>query len=180
MALQQFFILSRRGDVLIKKEYRQDVQVNATESFFRRVVEDGAGPAFTCEGVNFFHLRRETIHLAVATLSNECCAGQLRLLLRIESALQDFCGTLSEDSVRKNFILIYEVLDEMVDFGFETLETGDQILPLVFETVDFGRELSRQGVFDRGHIKADQTLIPITDFAKRNDVFLDVVQSVRY
>lgn len=30
---------------------------------------------------------------------------------------QDYCGVLSEDSLRKNFVLVYELLDEMVDFG---------------------------------------------------------------
>ena len=30
---------------------------------------------------------------------------------------QDYCGTLSEDSLRKNFILVYELLDEMIDYG---------------------------------------------------------------
>ena len=30
---------------------------------------------------------------------------------------QDYCGVLSEDSLRKNFILVYELLDEMVDYG---------------------------------------------------------------
>ena len=27
---------------------------------------------------------------------------------------QDYCGVLTEESIRKNFILIYELLDEMI------------------------------------------------------------------
>ena len=30
---------------------------------------------------------------------------------------QDYCGSLSEDAIRKNFPLIYELLDEVVDYG---------------------------------------------------------------
>ncbi len=30
---------------------------------------------------------------------------------------QDYCGVLTEESLRKNFILVYELLDEMVDYG---------------------------------------------------------------
>jgi AP-4 complex subunit mu-1 len=30
---------------------------------------------------------------------------------------QDYCGVLSEDALRKNFILVYELLDEMIDYG---------------------------------------------------------------
>jgi AP-4 complex subunit mu-1 len=31
--------------------------------------------------------------------------------------LQDYCGSLSEEAIRKNFPLIYELLDEVVDYG---------------------------------------------------------------
>lgn len=33
-------------------------------------------------------------------------------------AVQDYCGLLSEEAVRKNFVLIYELLDEVVDYGY--------------------------------------------------------------
>ena len=32
--------------------------------------------------------------------------------------MQDYCGLLSEEAVRKNFVLIYELLDEVVDYGY--------------------------------------------------------------
>ena len=32
---------------------------------------------------------------------------------------KDYCGVLSEEAIRKNFILIYELLDEILDFGYE-------------------------------------------------------------
>ena len=31
---------------------------------------------------------------------------------------QDYCGLLSEEAVRKNFVLVYELLDEVVDYGY--------------------------------------------------------------
>ena len=49
------------------------------------------------------------------------------------------------------------MLDEIIDFGFSTLETGDQILPLIFESVDYDKEIKKQGTgfFDKNHIKAE-------------------------
>jgi len=35
----------------------------------------------------------------------------------VRAPVQDYCGVLTEDSLRKNFVLVYELLDEMVDFG---------------------------------------------------------------
>lgn len=31
--------------------------------------------------------------------------------------MQDYCGSVGEDAVRKNFVLIYELLDEVIDYG---------------------------------------------------------------
>jgi hypothetical protein len=33
---------------------------------------------------------------------------------------QDYCGVLNEESLRKNFVLVYELLDEMLDYGCYT------------------------------------------------------------
>lgn len=32
--------------------------------------------------------------------------------------VQDVCGLLSEEAVRKNFVLLYELLDEVIDYGY--------------------------------------------------------------
>jgi AP-4 complex subunit mu-1 len=41
----------------------------------------------------------------------------LELLSRIAAVLKDYWGVLNEETLRKNFILAYELLDEMIDFG---------------------------------------------------------------
>jgi len=41
----------------------------------------------------------------------------LELLKRIVSVIHDFCGGLDEELLRTNFILVYEIIDEMIDYG---------------------------------------------------------------
>lgn len=36
----------------------------------------------------------------------------------LHCTLQDYCGILSEEAVRKNFVLLYELLDEVIDYGY--------------------------------------------------------------
>lgn len=43
------------------------------------------------------------------------------------SAQQDYCGTLTEESIRKNFVLLYELLDEMLDFGYPQTTSTEQL-----------------------------------------------------
>ena len=38
----------------------------------------------------------------------------LELLQNIVGRIHDFCGALDEDNLRTNFVLIYEIIDEMI------------------------------------------------------------------
>jgi len=40
---------------------------------------------------------------------------------------KDYCGVLNEDVIRKNFILLYELLDEMLDFGYPQLTSTEML-----------------------------------------------------
>lgn len=45
-------------------------------------------------------------------------ATYVQCLIRIANLIRDFCGVLTEESVRQNFILVYEILDEIIDNGY--------------------------------------------------------------
>jgi len=51
----------------------------------------------------------------------------LELLSNISNVIKDFCGYLTEESIRKNFVMIYELLDEMLDFGYLQFTNTNQI-----------------------------------------------------
>ena len=55
----------------------------------------------------------------------------MELLLRISKIIKDYIGVLTEDAIRKNFVLIYEILDEAVDFGYPQMATSDLIKSFV-------------------------------------------------
>jgi AP-4 complex subunit mu-1 len=45
-------------------------------------------------------------------------ASTIELLNRLAKVFKDYCGVLNEESIRRNFSLIYELLDEMLDYGY--------------------------------------------------------------
>jgi Adaptor complexes medium subunit family. len=45
---------------------------------------------------------------------------------------KDYCGTLSEEAIRKNFILLYELLDEMIDYGYPQLTKTETLKSFVY------------------------------------------------
>lgn len=50
----------------------------------------------------------------VTTMVNVSPSLLLELLQRIARVTKDYLGVLNEDSLRKNFILVYELLDEVI------------------------------------------------------------------
>lgn len=47
------------------------------------------------------------------------------------SCLQDYCGLLSEEAVRKNFLLVYELLDEVIDYGYPQNSSSEALKEFV-------------------------------------------------
>ena len=39
------------------------------------------------------------------------------IIYRMMKVFRDYCGVLNEESIRKNFVLIYEIIDEIIDYG---------------------------------------------------------------
>ena len=55
--------------------------------------------------------------MPVETMSAIQCDANFSFVNSSDS-LQDYCGLLSEEAVRKNFVLLYELLDEVIDYGY--------------------------------------------------------------
>ena len=59
----------------------------------------------------------------IITTTNPCPDGR--------SPKQDYCGLVSEEAVRKNFLLIYELLDEVVDHGYPQNSSSEALREFV-------------------------------------------------
>ena len=51
----------------------------------------------------------------------------LELLGSIVGRIHDFCGILEEENLRTNFVLIYELIDEIVDFGHPQMTDSEDL-----------------------------------------------------
>ncbi|GFH33476.1 AP-4 complex subunit mu, partial [Haematococcus lacustris] len=57
------------------------------------------------------------VEVVATTRDNVSPSLVLEFLRRVCSIIRDYCGHLSEETCRKNFVLIYELLDEVLDYG---------------------------------------------------------------
>jgi AP-4 complex subunit mu-1 len=66
------------------------------------------------DGVNYFHVKVAGLLFVATTRVNVSPSLVLELLQRIARVIKDYLGVLNEDSLRKNFVLVYELLDEVI------------------------------------------------------------------
>ncbi len=135
--ISQIFFLSARGDSIINRDFRSDLIKNTPELFYRKVKlsKGDVEPIFNIEGINFAYLKKSSIYVVATTRFNISPSYILELLNRIIVIIKDFCGVISEESIRKNFVLVYQILDEIIDFGHPQLTNTSQIKPLIASEV---------------------------------------------
>ena len=72
---------------------------------------------FNVEGVNYFYTKKFGIFFVATSKNNASPSFVMDVLYRMMKVFRDYCGVLSEESIRKNFVLIYEIIDEIIDYG---------------------------------------------------------------
>ncbi|KAK3024924.1 hypothetical protein RJ639_043239 [Escallonia herrerae] len=193
--ISQFFVLSQRGDNIVFRDYRGDVQKGSAEIFFRKVKfwrEDGeeeAPPVFNVDGVNYFHVKVVGLLFVATTRANVSPSLVLELLQRIARVIKDYLGVLNEDSFRKNFVLVYELLDEVIDFGYVQTTSTEVLKSSVFNEpimVDAARlpPLGPASIFMQGTKRMPGTAVTKSVVAnepggrKREEIFVDIIEKI--
>ncbi|KAK4483933.1 hypothetical protein RD792_011142, partial [Penstemon davidsonii] len=174
---------------------RGDVQKASAEIFFRKVKfwkEDGneeAPPVFNLDGVNYFHVKVVGLLFVATTRNNLSPSLALELLQRIARVIKDYLGVLNEESLRKNFVLVYELLDEVVDFGYVQTTSTEVLKSYIFNepiVLDASRlpPLGPAALFMQGNKRMPGTAVTKSVVAhepggrKREEIFVDIIEKI--
>ncbi|EGG13924.1 hypothetical protein DFA_11685 [Cavenderia fasciculata] len=130
----QLFILNYKGDTIIFKEYRHDLNRNTPDLFFRHLLslKSDVEPCFNLEGINYIYIKKREMYFVFTTMSLVSPSLAFELLNRISKIIQDYTASLTEEAIRFNFTLIYELLDEIMDFGHPQSTSTETLKAFVF------------------------------------------------
>lgn len=193
--ISQFFVLSQRGDNIVFRDYRGEVPRGSAEIFFRKVKfwEDGelqeAPPVFNVDGVNYFHVKVVGLLFVATTRVNISPSFVFELLQRIARVIKDYLGILNEDSLRKNFVLVYELLDEVIDFGYVQTTSTELLKSYIFNeplVIDAARlsPLGPAAIFSQGTKRMPGIAVTKSVVAtepggrRREEIFVDIIEKI--
>lgn len=126
--ISQVFILSSKGDHLIYKDFRGESGSDAVGVFYEKVTAltgDQPPVVMSHKGLHFVHVRQGGLYWVATTTADSSPFTIIEFLNRLAALVKDYCGSLSEKSVQMNFALIYELLDEVLDYGFIQTTSSD-------------------------------------------------------
>ncbi|CAE6451557.1 unnamed protein product [Rhizoctonia solani] len=131
-------------------------------------------PCFSSQGVNFMHIRHSNLYLLALSKRNTNAAEIILFLHKLVSVLVEYFKELEEESIRDNFVIIYELLDEMMDFGYPQT-TESKILQEYITQESHKLEIQvRPPVAVTNAVSWRSEGIRY----RKNEVFLDVIESV--
>ncbi|CAI7914805.1 unnamed protein product [Closterium sp. NIES-54] len=186
VAASAIYFLNLRGDVLINRLYRDDVGGNMVDAFRMQILQTkdlGTCPVRQMGNCSFLYMRISNVYIVIVVNSNANAALAFKFIVEAVALFKSyFGGTFDEDSIRNNFVLIYELLDEIMDFGFPQ-NLSPEIVKLYITQEGVRSPFSKE---KEVRPPANATL-QVTGAVgwrreglvyKKNEVFLDIVESV--
>uniref|UniRef100_A0A4W5RZL6 AP-1 complex subunit mu-1 n=1 Tax=Hucho hucho TaxID=62062 RepID=A0A4W5RZL6_9TELE len=166
-------------NVLVCRNYRGDVDMSEIEHFMPilmdREEEGNLSPILAHGGVRFMWIKHNNLYLVATSKKNACVSLVFSFLYKIIQVFSEYFKELEEESIRDNFVIIYELMDELMDFGYP--QTTDSKILQEYITQE-GHKL------DTGGPRPPATVTNAVSWRsegikyRKNEVFLDVIESV--
>ena len=122
MVASAIYILDGKGKVLISRNYRGDIPMNVIERFPKLLAEQEEDntitPVIQDDNVTFVFIKHSNIYVVSTTNKNSNSMMLISFMHSLCQVLTQYFTTLEEESIRDNFVVIYELFDELIDYGY--------------------------------------------------------------
>jgi AP-2 complex subunit mu-1 len=181
--LSAIFLINSKGEIVIYRLYRDDISIAAANQFRLQVIaakEAGsAAPVRSIDGNTFLYIRHKDMFFVGVTRSNANASLVFAFLYAMVDIFKGyFEEDFDEDSLKDNFTLVYELLDEVLDYGYPQNSSLD-VLKMYINLGSL-----KVAVSSADEKKMTSMITGARDWRregivhKKNEVFLDVNESV--
>jgi len=134
--ISTILFVNEKGETIISRFYRDNISHAAARAFRHSVIaaKKFQKPIVKIDKCSFMYIRVDKVFVTAVTKQNVNPALVFQFLYALIDLFKAyFGGTFDEDSIRNNFVLIYELLDETMDHGYPQV-TAIAILREVIKT----------------------------------------------
>ena len=182
--LSSIIFINMRGDVLIYRIYKDDISRTETFNFCTRLIANKnkkETPVLYLDGTTFFYVPYKDFILVAATKTNVNCGMVFQFLYSVLNILKSyFADEPTEAMIKAKYVLIYEILDEIIDYGIPQITEPKILQEFIMEG---GIKLDKMSDFDR--LKKITTIMTSATAWRdkdikyqKNQVWIDIIESV--
>ena len=185
IGLSALAIIDKKGKSLLLRNYRSDIPANHLDIFNQKHLEhdpESMPPLINHEDLWFFFIKHENVRLLAVAKSNTNAMMIYSFLESFKQLLVEYLVNLEAETVRDNIIMIYEMMDEIVDNGYPQ-NTDFKLVQKYIKTTANISKTSKKKVKQREQelAQAMTSVIPWrsgTYKYSKNEVFLDVIEKI--
>ncbi|KND03535.1 uncharacterized protein SPPG_08897 [Spizellomyces punctatus DAOM BR117] len=185
--ISSLFILDTSGKVIIEKHWRHVIG-RAVDDFLKISQASSSPyevpPVVACEELYLHHVYRSGLVFLAVTEEEVSPLSVLHFLHRTVDLLVDYFGPVTELIIKENFVIVYELLEELLDYGFPYITEPNilkdvvpppSLLSTVMNAVSLGTNFgTKQPSGSLSSVPWRSTGIKYTN----NEIFFDIVETV--
>jgi AP-1 complex subunit mu len=175
--ISAIYFLDKKAKPIIFRNYRGEVTQDISGNMQRKVLEleeSNMKPIFTVNNVHYAWIKHRNIYIVAVSKRNPNLTMIFCLLHKIVEILIGYFGQLEDESIRDNFVLIYELLDEIIDHGYP--QTTDTKLLKEFIKTESNKLKNVKNI--TSDVYNNQVSRAPGIVYKTNQAFLDVIEKV--
>jgi len=107
---QEFFTVLLKKNLIWPNYFRR----NAVDAFRVKIIHSRQpirSPVTNMARTSFFHIKRNNVWLAAVSKQNVNAAMVFEFLNKMVLVMNSYFGKITEENIKNNFVLIYELLD---------------------------------------------------------------------
>ncbi|KAG2383683.1 hypothetical protein C9374_004354 [Naegleria lovaniensis] len=188
--MKSFFILDKLGEIIIERHFLGNVSRSVAEQFYTEIMKEqhkggvsNVSPIISTSKYYVVHVFRNSLYFLGVVDKEYQPLMIIEMLHRIVDTLEIYIEKVNEQNLKNNFVVVYQLLDEMVDGGFPITTEISLLKDLVRQPASIAKQLTAElgkgnSVGISGHNKA---LVPWRKGGIKymnNEVYFDVVETL--
>ncbi|KAJ1495609.1 Mu homology domain-containing protein [Baffinella frigidus] len=177
--IHSVFVMSQTGEVIIEKHYRGYISRTCCDLFWGEIQAatnpQEVNPVLVTPKHYLIHVQRYGMYF-IAVLQREVTPLFVtEFLHRVVDVFRDYFNEVSEESIKENFITVYQIMDEMMDNGFPMTTEPNVLKTMISPPTILGRVATSMGVSDKSAISGWRRK---GNTYTNNEVYLDIVEEI--
>jgi len=188
--LNSFHLIDATGEILIEKVWRKSKSVKLAIQYFWKEVHSYSNPEEVppiLQYVNHYliSIYRDGNFLVAITTTETSPLLIIEFLNRVNNIFFDYFGDTTESTLKDNFSTAYQLLEEMMDFGYPLMTEPNVLRSMIKPPSMLSRfqSISSIGVSNISDVLPDGTISNMpwrkTGVSySQNEIFIDIIEEI--